>query len=78
MIAYAKANPGKINFASPGSGSQNRLEMELVRKAEGLDMVHVPYKGGAGPAVIGPHRRRDAHDVHHRVLGARRISRAGG
>jgi tripartite-type tricarboxylate transporter receptor subunit TctC len=53
MIAYAKANPGKLNFASPGSGSQNRLEMELVRKAEGLDMVHVPYKGGAGPAVSG-------------------------
>src|SRR5688500_8927754 len=53
MIAYAKANPGKLNFASPGSGSQNRLEMEVVRKAEGLDMVHVPYKGGAGPAVTG-------------------------
>ncbi|MEK6243416.1 MAG: tripartite tricarboxylate transporter substrate-binding protein [Pseudomonadota bacterium] len=53
MIAYAKANPGKLNFASPGSGSQNRLEMELVRKAEGLDMVHVPYKGGAGPAAAG-------------------------
>ena len=53
MIAYAKANPGKLNFASPGSGSQNRLEMELLRKAEGLDMVHVPYKGGAGPAVSG-------------------------
>ena len=53
MIAYAKANPGKLNFASPGSGSQNRLEMELVRKAEALDMVHVPNKGGAGPAVAG-------------------------
>ena len=53
MIAYAKANPGKLKFASPGSGSQNRLEMELLRKAEGLDMVHVPYKGGAGPAVSG-------------------------
>jgi tripartite-type tricarboxylate transporter receptor subunit TctC len=53
MIAFAKANPGKLNFASPGSGSQNRLEMELIRKAEGLDMVHVPYKGGAGPAVTG-------------------------
>ncbi|MSQ63297.1 MAG: tripartite tricarboxylate transporter substrate binding protein [Betaproteobacteria bacterium] len=53
MIAYAKANPGKLNFASPGSGSQNRLEMELVKKAEGLDMVHVPYKGGAGPAATG-------------------------
>lgn len=53
FVAYAKANPGKLNYASPGSGSQNRLEMELLRKAEGLDMVHVPYKGGAGPAVAG-------------------------
>jgi tripartite-type tricarboxylate transporter receptor subunit TctC len=51
LVAYAKANPGKLNYASPGSGSQNRLEMEHLRKNEGLDMVHVPYKGGAGPAV---------------------------
>ena len=53
LIVTAKAYPGKINYASPGSGSQNRLEMELVRKAAGLDMVHIPYKGGAGPAVTG-------------------------
>jgi tripartite-type tricarboxylate transporter receptor subunit TctC len=53
LVDYAKKNPGKLNYASPGSGSQNRLEMELLRKAEGLDMVHVPYKGGAGPAVAG-------------------------
>lgn len=51
LIAYAKARPGQLNFASPGSGSLNRLEMELFRKLIGLDMVHVPYKGGAGPAV---------------------------
>lgn len=52
FVAYAKANPGKVNYASPGSGSQNRLEMEKLRNAAGgLDMVHVPYKGGAGPAV---------------------------
>ena len=51
LVAYAKANPGKVNYASPGSGSQNRLETELFRKVAGLDMVHVPYKGGAGPAV---------------------------
>ncbi len=51
LVAYAKANPGKLNYASPGSGSQNRLEMEHLRRTEGLDMVHVPYKGGAGPAV---------------------------
>ncbi|HET7363134.1 MAG TPA: tripartite tricarboxylate transporter substrate binding protein [Burkholderiales bacterium] len=53
FVAYAKAHPGQLNYGSPGSGSQNRLEMELLRKAEGLDMVHVPYKGGAGPAVAG-------------------------
>jgi tripartite-type tricarboxylate transporter receptor subunit TctC len=54
VVAYAKANPGKLNYGSPGSGSQNRLEMELFRQAAGgLDMVHIPYKGGAGPAVTG-------------------------
>jgi len=54
IIAIAKAYPGKLNYASPGAGSQNRLEMEVFRKvAGGLDMVHVPYKGGAGPAVTG-------------------------
>jgi tripartite-type tricarboxylate transporter receptor subunit TctC len=53
LVAYAKANPGKLNYASPGSGSLDRLEMEILRKLEGLDMVHVPYKGGAGPAVAG-------------------------
>jgi len=52
LVAYARANPGKLNYGSPGSGSQNRLEMELFRQAAGgLDMVHIPYKGGAGPAV---------------------------
>jgi tripartite-type tricarboxylate transporter receptor subunit TctC len=52
VVDYVKANPGKVNYASPGSGSQNRLEMENLRKAGGgMDMVHVPYKGGAGPAV---------------------------
>jgi len=54
IVAIAKAYPGKLNYASPGAGSQNRLETEVFRKvAGGLDMVHVPYKGGAGPAVAG-------------------------
>src|SRR5207247_1745997 len=53
LVDLAKASPGKLNYGSPGSGSVNRLEMELLRIAEGLDMVHVPYKGGAGPAVAG-------------------------
>jgi tripartite-type tricarboxylate transporter receptor subunit TctC len=52
LVAYVKAHPGEINFASPGSGSLNRLEMEVFRRDEGLEMQHVPYKGGAGPAVM--------------------------
>jgi tripartite-type tricarboxylate transporter receptor subunit TctC len=53
VVALAKAYPGKLNYASPGAGSQNRLETEVFRKLENLDMVHVPYKGGAGPAIAG-------------------------
>jgi tripartite-type tricarboxylate transporter receptor subunit TctC len=54
LIEYAKANPGKVNYGSPGSGSLDRLAMESLRKiGGGLDMVHIPYKGGAGPAVTG-------------------------
>jgi tripartite-type tricarboxylate transporter receptor subunit TctC len=58
FVEYVKARQSQINFASPGSGSLNRLEMELFRKNAGLDMTHIPYKGGAGPAVadiIGGH-----------------------
>src|SRR5215213_2250301 len=51
LIEYVKAHPGKVNFASPGSGSLDRLEMELFRKLAGLEMNHVPYKGGAAPAA---------------------------
>jgi tripartite-type tricarboxylate transporter receptor subunit TctC len=53
LVDYAKANPGKLNFGSPGPGSANRLEMEVFAKAAGLRMTHIPYKGGAGPAVTG-------------------------
>jgi tripartite-type tricarboxylate transporter receptor subunit TctC len=51
LVSYVKANQGKVAFASPGSSTLNRLEMEVFKKDAGLDMVHVPYKGGAGPAV---------------------------
>lgn len=53
LIAWAKAHPGALNFASTGSGALSRLEMEQLRKVAGLDLVHIPYKGGAGPAVTG-------------------------
>ena len=47
LVAYAKANPGKINFASPGYGTQPHLLGEMLRLATGIDIVHVPYKGPA-------------------------------
>jgi tripartite-type tricarboxylate transporter receptor subunit TctC len=52
FIAYAKANPGKIAYASAGTGSTNHLCGALFEKMVGLHMVHVPYRGGA-PAVTG-------------------------
>lgn len=52
LIAYAKANPKKINFGSPGIGSSVHLAGELFKSAAGIDIVHVPYKGAA-PALAG-------------------------
>ena len=51
MVTYVKSFPGKFNFASPGHGSANRLEMERFMKQTGTAMVHIPYKGGAGPVI---------------------------
>ena len=50
LVAYAKANPGKLNFASPGAGSGAHLAGELLNLEAGIQTVHVPYKGLA-PAV---------------------------
>ena len=50
LVAYAKANPGKLSFAHSGTGSGQHMSGELLKKMAGIDIVHVPYKGG-GPAV---------------------------
>jgi tripartite-type tricarboxylate transporter receptor subunit TctC len=50
LLAYIRANPGKVNYASGGIGTHNHLTMALLAKTAHLDVVHVPYKGG-GPAV---------------------------
>ena len=50
FIAYAKANPGKINYGSAGQGTPQNIACELFKMMTGLNLVHVPYKGGA-PAV---------------------------
>ena len=48
LVKYAKANPGKLNFGSAGSGASHHVAGELFKKLAGIEMVHVPYKG------IGP------------------------
>lgn len=50
LIAYAKANPGRLNFGTPGNGTSIHLATELFKSMAGIDVVHVPYKG-AGPAL---------------------------
>jgi tripartite-type tricarboxylate transporter receptor subunit TctC len=51
LIAYAKANPGRVNYGSGGIGSGNQLTAEMFKSMAGIDLVHVPYRG-AGPAMV--------------------------
>jgi tripartite-type tricarboxylate transporter receptor subunit TctC len=51
LLAYAKANAGKVNFASAGTGGATHLAMELFKTMAGIDIVHVPYKGSAPSAT---------------------------
>ena len=53
MVAYLKANPGKLNYGSPAPSSANRLEMEMFLHTTGAKAVQINYKGGAGPAAVG-------------------------
>lgn len=53
FIEFAKANPAKLDFGSAGASSNGRLEMEIFMRAAGIELVHVPYKGGAGASTIG-------------------------
>jgi tripartite-type tricarboxylate transporter receptor subunit TctC len=52
FIAYAKANPSKVNFASGGTGTVLHVAGELFNMMAGVNMVHVPYRGGEGPALV--------------------------
>jgi tripartite-type tricarboxylate transporter receptor subunit TctC len=54
FVSYARSHPGKLNFASPGAATGQRLTFELLKQAAGIDVVHVAYKGGApaGQAVV--------------------------
>lgn len=50
LIAYAKQNPGQLSYASPGSGSPQHLAAEILKREAGIEMTHIPYKGG-GQAI---------------------------
>ncbi|HTO49305.1 MAG TPA: tripartite tricarboxylate transporter substrate binding protein [Burkholderiales bacterium] len=47
FVAYARQHPGKLNYGTPGQGSVHHLATEMLKQATGIDIVHVPYKGGA-------------------------------
>ena len=51
LVAFAKANPGKVSFASSGIGGAHHLSGEMLRQATGIDISHIPYKGGAPAAA---------------------------
>ncbi len=55
LIAYAKANPGKLNYGTPGNGTSMHLTGELLKSMAGIDLVHVPYRGGSAavPDLLG-------------------------
>ncbi len=75
LIAYAKANPGKLNYATPGNGTPHHMAMELLKSTYGVFMVHVPYKGIAGALtdVMGGH----AHLMFASVPSVRTHAQAG-
>ena len=51
LVAYAKANPGKVEYASAGNGTLNHLLGEMLKKQKGIELLHVPYKGAAAAAT---------------------------
>ena len=75
LVAYAKANPGKLSFGSSGPNTTHHLAGELLKVAAGIDMVHVPYRGG-NPAMTdlagGANSRAVRHAVDSHALHRKR------
>ena len=84
FVALAKAQPGKLNYASPGSGTPHHLAMELFKLNFGIDIAHVPYKGTAGAVtdILGGQLQAMFLPVHvalpHARNGKLRMLSAGG
>src|SRR5262249_22410015 len=68
LLALAKSQPGKLNYGSAGNGSSQHLATELLRLQTGVDVVHVPYKGGA-PAVTDLMGGRPSFFITHPLEG---------
>ena len=66
FIAHAKANPGKINYGSPGHGTPHHLAMELFKQITKTDMKHIPYRGSAGATqdLVGGHVDAGFQAIH--------------
>ena len=69
FIAHAKANSGKISYASAGNGTSVHLSGELFKRATGIEMTHIPYRGG-GPGAQRSHSRTRGCDVQYHRHGA--------
>jgi len=69
-VAYAKANPGKVSYATPGAGSSLHIGMEQIAGHAGIQLTHVPFKGGAetNAAVLGGHTTLQADSTGWRPL----------
>jgi tripartite-type tricarboxylate transporter receptor subunit TctC len=75
LVAYAKANPGKLNFGSAGFGNLTHLSGELLKLRTGIDIVHVPYKGA--PEAVGGLLGGQVHLVFGEVAGLLPLVREG-
>lgn len=51
LIEYAKRNPGKVSYGTSGNGTTHHFSLELIKQLTGVDIVHIPYKGGAQPLI---------------------------
>jgi hypothetical protein len=70
LVAYAKANPGKLSYGTAGVGAMNHVGTEWFKMMTGIDIVHVPYRGDEGDPRPARRRRtdvraRDGSGVHH-------------
>ena len=75
MVDYAKKNPGKLAFGSSGLGTSTQLRLEMLNLKAGIDILHVPYRGGAD-ALTDVLRQQRADDERAELAAARQGGQA--